>query len=106
MTHKVWNQCAETLEARDREMKLRQRNRPQQGPDSFGPWPIRRCRVGVNAACPRDSCASCRRRGPELFRESSLPDTGLAANPDDTRPAALAVTEGGGQDGEFTFSAE
>ena len=82
--HKVRNQRAETLEARHRELELLQRDRPQQGPDTFGPWPIRRRRIGVNAACPRDCCAFGRRRR-ELFRKPRLPDTRLPANPDDTR---------------------
>src|SRR4030095_16444731 len=106
MVHEVRNQGADTVEARDRELKLRQRHRPQQGPDTFGPWPIRRRRIGINAACPRDRCASCRRRSCELFGKSALSDTRLAANPDNTRRAALAVGERAGKDGELEVSAQ
>ena len=105
MMHKVRNQRAETLEARDRELELLQRDRPQQGPDTFGPWPIRRRRIGVNAACPRD-CGAFGRRRPELFRKPRLPDTRLPANPDDTRPAALAVGQSVDQYRKLALSAE
>ena len=106
MVHKVRNQRAETLEAGARELQLLDSGSPQQGADSFRPWPIRRRRIGINAACPRDSCASCRRNRPELFGKSRLPDTGLSANPNDTRRAALAFGESAGKDGEFEFSAD
>src|SRR6187401_51952 len=102
MIHKVRNQRAETIEARDRELELLQRNRPEQGADTFGPWPIWRRRIGVNATCPRDCCAFGRRRR-ELFRKPRLPDTRLPANPDDTRPAALAVGQSVGQYSELAF---
>jgi len=48
---------------------------------------------GVDATCPRDCCAARRRRSPELFGKSGFSDTRLSANPDNTRPAALAVIE-------------
>src|ERR687896_862561 len=104
--HEVRNQRTDTREARDRELELVKRDRPQQCPDSFGPWPIRRRRVGVNAACPRDCCTSSCRRSPELFGKSRLSDTGLSANPDDARAAALAVVQSANQYSKLAFSAE
>ena len=37
-------------------MKLFQGDGLEQGPNTFGPWPIRRRRLRVNATCPRDGC--------------------------------------------------
>ena len=42
----------------------------------------------------------------ELFRKPRLPDTRLPANPDDTRPAALAVGQSADQYSKLAFSAE
>ena len=47
-----------------------------------------------------------RRRRRELFRKPRLPDTRLPANPDDTRPAALAVGQRSDQYSKLAFSAE
>ena len=105
--HQVRNQRAETFEARHREVELFQGDGPQQGPDSLRPM--------ANTAAPSSASTQrahatvarvCRRRGRELFGKSRLSDTGLSANPDDTRPAALAVGQSANQYSKLAFSAE